>query len=108
MLAINKWGCVTRPKELRPMPDFAKFKRDINATKVPADLLGEVMVMCAALPPAERDSFEFRATRVLDLLAKKGYGKECGLLAMTITIRLMALDAILEGGEVRGWILPGS
>jgi hypothetical protein len=87
---------------------FAKFKNDINTTKVPADLLGEVMVMWAVLPSTERDIFELRATRVLDLLAKKGCGKECGLLAMAITIRLMALDAVLEDGAVRGWILPGS
>jgi len=90
------------------VPDFAKFKRDINATKVPVDLLGEVMVMCAAMRPAERDQFEARAARVLDLLATKGFGKDCGLLAMAITIRLMALDAVLGDREVRGWVLTSS
>ena len=90
------------------MSDFTKFKNDINNTEVSPDLLGEVMVMLAALPATERDSFEFRATRVLDLLEKKGYGTECGLLAMAIAIRLMALDAVLDDSEVRAWILPGS
>jgi hypothetical protein len=27
---------------------------------------------------------------------------------LTVTIRLMALDAVLDDGKVRGWMLPGS
>jgi hypothetical protein len=87
--------------------DFAKFKNDINATKVTAELLGKVMDMYAAMPPDERLVFEARAMRVLRLLEKAGVDADRGLLAMTITIRLMALDAMLEDSQVQGWILPG-
>ncbi len=89
------------------MSDFAKFKNDINATKVTAELLGEVTDTYAAMPPDERLVFEARATRVLRLLEEAGCGANRGLLAMTITIRLMVLDAILEDSQVQGWVLPG-
>jgi hypothetical protein len=86
--------------------DFLKFKNDLNKTKVTPELLGEVMVMYAGLPPEER-IFEARAKRVIELLYNRGHGINCGLLAMAITIRLMALDVILRDHEVQGWTLPG-
>jgi hypothetical protein len=88
------------------VPDFLKFTNDINATKVTPELLGEVMVMYATLPPEER-VFEVRAKRVIALLRDRGAGAGCGLLAMAITIRLMALDVILKDRDVQGWTLPG-
>ncbi len=88
------------------MSDFMKFKNDLNATAVTPKLLGEVMVMYAGLPPEER-IFEARAKRVIALLRNRGHGNNCGLLAMAITIRLMALDVILKDHEVQRWTLPG-
>ncbi len=89
------------------MSDFLKFKNDINAIEVTAELLGEVMDMYAAMPPDERLIFEMRAMRVLQLLAKQGHDANRGMVAMTITIRLMALDAVLEDSQLQGWVLPG-
>ena len=89
------------------MSDFLKFKNDINAIEVAAELLGEVMDMYAAMPPDERLIFEMRAMRVLQLLAKQGHDANRGMVAMTITIRLMALDAVLEDDQLQGWVLPG-
>lgn len=89
------------------MPDFAKFKKDLNRIAVTAELLGEVMEMYAALAPEQR-SFEARARRVVELLTAKGYDRNRGLLAVAITIRLMALDAILQDSEVQCWTLPGT
>ncbi len=89
------------------MSDFAKFKDDLNRIAVTAELLGEVMEMYAEIPPEQR-SFEVRARRVVELLTGKGHDRSCGLLAMAITIRLMALDAILEDSEVQCWTLAGT
>jgi hypothetical protein len=86
--------------------NFRKFQSDLNKIAVTPELLGEVMVMYAALPPAER-IFEARAKQVIALLRDRGHGANCGLLAMAITIRLMALDVILKDHEVKGWTLPG-
>jgi hypothetical protein len=86
--------------------DFLKLTKDLNKTAGTPELLGEVMAMNAALPPAER-IFEARAKRVIALLRDSGHGANCGLLAMAITIRLMALDVILKDHEVQGWTLPG-
>src|SRR5260370_33052360 len=88
------------------MSDFLKFKNDINAIEVTAELLGEVMDMYAAMPPDERLIFEMRAMRVLQLFAKQ-HDANRGMVAMTITIRLMALDAVLEDDQLQGWVLPG-
>jgi hypothetical protein len=85
---------------------FRQFRSDLNKTAVTPELLGEVMVMYAALPPVER-IFEARAKRVIALLRDRGHGANCGLLAMAITIRLMALDAILKDHAVQSWTLPG-
>jgi hypothetical protein len=91
------------------MSPFAKFKDDINAVNVSADLLGEVMVMWASLPPQEWSEFEVRVTRVIEFLTKKNnYGKDPTFLACAITIRLMALNSVLNDTEFRGLLLPAS
>jgi len=86
--------------------DFQAFKDEINATSVPPELLGEAMVMYAGMAPEEQ-SFETRAQRVLALIAEKGYGADRGMVAMAVTVRLMALDGVLEDDAVRRWTLPG-
>jgi hypothetical protein len=96
----------TRLQEARRVSDFARFKDDLNRTAVTAELLGEVMEMNAAIAPEER-SFEARARRVIELLAEKGHDRNRGLLATAITIRLMALDTILQDREVQRWTIPG-
>jgi hypothetical protein len=47
---------------------FFGIQGRINATEVAPELLGEVMVMISALAPAEREAFEVRAMRVVDLV----------------------------------------
>jgi hypothetical protein len=88
------------------MPAFKKFQTDINATKVSADLLGEVMLMYASLSSEEWEDFDLKIIRVIELLKGKNYGKESEFLAMTIAIRLMALDSILLNAEFRGFQYP--
>jgi hypothetical protein len=87
--------------------DFAKFKSDINRAIVTGQLLGDVMLAYAAMPIEARSVFENRVNRVLDLLEEKGHGKNRGLLAMAITVRLMALDAILGDERIEGWTIRG-
>jgi hypothetical protein len=89
------------------MSNFAEFKDDINRMAVSAELLGEVMLMYAEIAPEER-GFEARAIRVAKLLTKKGHDEKCGMLAVAIIIRLMALDAILADRELQGWTLPSA
>ena len=86
--------------------DFQAFKDDINAVEVAPEVLGDVMVMYASVPAAEQ-TFEGRAKRVIALLGEKGYGPDCGMLAMAITVRLMALDVVLDDEGVQRWTLPG-
>ncbi len=89
------------------MSNFDEFKHDINRTSVSPELLGEVIEMYTGLALEERD-FEARAIRVVKFLTERGYGRNCGLIAATIIIRLMALDAILADKQVQGWSLPGT
>ncbi len=87
---------------------FAEFKSRINATKVAPELLGEVMAMIASTPGAERDDLDARAHRIVDHLARKDPGGNSGLLAMAITIRLMALDSVMDDRLVKRWLIPAS
>jgi hypothetical protein len=88
------------------MPAFNKFKTDINATKVSADLLGEIMVMYAALPAEEWEDLDLKLTRSIEFLKNKNYGDDSAFLAMTIYIRLMALDSLLHSDEFKGFQFP--
>jgi len=85
--------------------DFAEFKSRINATPVSPELLGEVMVMIAKLSPAERDAFETRTARVADFVEKKGFGEAAIFVAIAITVRLMALDSVLDDRLIKEWLL---
>jgi hypothetical protein len=90
-----------------PAIDFSEFKARINAVRVAPELLGEIMAALAVLPAVERDDFEARATRIIGFLKEKRIGKDYGLLAMAATIRLMALDSVLDDRLVQTWLLPG-
>lgn len=87
--------------------DFAEFKRRINAVTVSPDLLAEAMVMIAGLPAADRDSFELRTARVVEMVERKGWGEASCFVAMAVTVRLMALDAVLDERAIQQWRLPG-
>lgn len=88
----------------RPLvPKFA----DISGAPVTVEVLADVLAMYAELPPGER-VFDRRARRVLDLLAKRVHGPNSGPLAMTVMLRLMALDVLLEGPDIKDWTLPGA
>jgi hypothetical protein len=87
------------------MSEFAAFKQEINAIQVTPELLGEVMVIYATLPAAEQ-TFEARAKRVVALLTERK-AENAGMLAMAVTVRLMALDGALADEGIRHWTLPG-
>jgi nitrogen regulatory protein PII-like uncharacterized protein len=86
-------------------PDY--FIRDINALNVPAPLLGEVMIMWASLSPDEWKNFDRRLERVVEIICKKDRSEENLMLAMAVTLRLMALDSMVVDSEIRGWLMPG-
>jgi hypothetical protein len=65
------WRGHPRPMAYGKQSFARSLLRSTTTTKVPADLLGEVMVMWVTLPPTERDIFEIRAIRLLE---RKGYG----------------------------------
>jgi hypothetical protein len=88
--------------------DFSEFKVRINATEIAPELLGEVMVMIAALVSAERDALEARATRVVELVEPKRTDGNSGLLAVAVIIRLMAFDAVMEDHLMKKWLIPGT
>ena len=88
--------------------DFATFKSRINATPVSPELLGEVMSMIEKLLPAERNVFEARTARVAEFVEKKGFGEAAVFVAMAITVRLMALDSVLDDRLVKEWLLPAA
>jgi len=88
--------------------DFTEFKRRINAITVPPELLGEAMLMIAKLPAADKKSFETRTARVVELVERKGWGEASCLVAMAITVRLMALDSVLDDRLVKEWQLPAA
>lgn len=88
------------------MMDFTEFKRRINAIPVTPELLGEAMLMIADLPPAEKNLFETRTARVVELVERKGWGEASCFVAMAITVRLMALDSVLDDRVVKEWQLP--
>ena len=88
--------------------DFAEFKRRINEITVSPELLGEAMTMVAALPAADKSSFETRTTRVVELVEQKGWGEASCFVAMAITVRLMALDSVLDDRVVKEWQLPAA
>ena len=87
------------------VPDY--FIRDINALNVPAPLLGDVMIMWASLPPDEWKNFDQRLERVVEFICKKDRSEESLMLAMAVTLRLMALDCVVADPEIRGWLMPG-
>lgn len=88
--------------------DFSEFKRCINAITVSPELLGEAMTMIANLPAAEKSVFEARTVRVVELVEQKGWGEASCLMAMAITVRLMALDSVLDDRVVKEWQLPAA
>ncbi len=90
------------------MSTLQEFKQEVNAAKVSADLLGEVMIMWAALPSEEWKDFDTKLTRVVEHITRKNKGKEDVFLAMVLTLRLMALDSVLHNDEFKGLKYPGT
>jgi hypothetical protein len=96
---------IPSPFEDRPMSPFLAFKQQINAIQVTPELLGEVMLVYTTMPAAEQ-TFEGRAQRVVALLTERK-AENAGMLAMAVTVRLMALDVALADDGIRHWTLPG-
>lgn len=84
-----------------------QFIRDINAQKVSAPLLGEVMTIWASLPADEWNDFNSRLQRVVDFIDKRGGCETSPMLAMAVALRLMALHGVVMDPEMRGWLMSG-
>ena len=79
--------------------------QEINAQKVSAPLLGKVMHLWASLPRDEWRDFDRKLERVVELVGREQDGDGSPMLAMAAALRLMALDAMVVGPEVRGWLI---
>ncbi|HWB49518.1 MAG TPA: hypothetical protein VG651_10440 [Stellaceae bacterium] len=88
------------------MPTDDDFLREINELDIAPTLLGEVMVLWAALPAAEWNDLDRRLERVVEFIGEKATGQAGPLIAMALALRLMALDAIVTDPAFRGWRAP--
>lgn len=86
---------------------MSKLLERVNRTIVAAELLGEILDMQAAMPPAERGALEARALRLFELLDQKGLEKNRSALAVAIDLQLAALARLQRDKALRGWSLPG-
>lgn len=90
------------------MPELDQFMQDIKALKVSSEILGQVMIMWASLSPDEWKDFDRRLQRVVEFVGEKDRGEGAPMLAMAVTLRLMALDTMAVDPASRGWLLPGA
>lgn len=80
----------------------------INRTKVPPELLAEVMARYAAMVPSERGSFEARALELIQLLDAKGFSEERKAdLLLAIQFRMEALAHCALDSAAQGWSMSG-
>ena len=87
---------------------MSEFLDTINRTKVPPDLLAEVMARYAGMVPSERGSFEARALELIQLLDAKGFSEERKAdLLLAIQFRMEALAHCALDSAAEGWTLPG-
>lgn len=87
---------------------MSEFLDRINRTKVPPDLLAEIMARYAAMAPSQRGSFEARALELVQLLDAKGFGEERKSdLLLAIQFRMEALAHCALDSAAQGWTLPG-
>lgn len=87
---------------------MSEFLEGINRTKVPPDLLAEIMERYAGLAPSQRGSFEARAFELMRLLDAKGISEERKTdLLLAIQFRMEALAHCALDSAAQGWIMPG-
>lgn len=87
------------------MSSDEEFLREINALDVPSALLGEVMIMWAALPAEVWGDFDKRLEHVLELVSRYDHTTDAPMRAMAVALRVMALDTIIEDPANRGWLV---
>lgn len=90
------------------MSDDAEFIGQINGVRVSPQLLGEITVIWASLPPEVWDDFDLRLKHVVDHIAKTRDGPDGPMLAMAAALRLMALNSIVKDPDARAWLVPGA
>lgn len=87
---------------------MSEFLDTINRTKVPPDLLAEVMAQYAGMVPSERGSFEARALELIQLLDAKGFREERKAdLLLAIQFRMEALAHCALDCAAQGWSMSG-
>ena len=87
------------------MSSDEEFLREINVLDVPPALLGEVMIMWAALPAEVWRDFDKRLEHVLELVSRYDHTTDAPMRAMAVALRVMALDTIIEDPANRGWLV---
>lgn len=86
---------------------MSQLLEQANSTPISAELLGEVLEMLGAMPSRERWASESRAARLLQLLERKGLGRDADAIAVAIDFRITALVRLQREDALRGWSMPG-
>lgn len=87
------------------MSDDDEFISEINALDVPPALLGEVMIMWAALSGEEWRDFDKKLERAVALVSRHDNSADAPMRAMATALRIMALDTIVEDPANRAWLV---
>lgn len=87
---------------------MSEFLDRINRTRVPPDLLAEIMARYAAMAPSERGSLEARALELIQLLESKRLSQDLRAdLLLAVQFRMEALAHCALDSAAEGWTLPG-
>ncbi len=84
------------------------FLARTNEVTISPELLGEVLLMHAGLPPEDRRDHTVRMIRLFELLDDKGLQDDRADISIAIDFRLTALARLLAAQEALGWTIPGS
>ena len=86
---------------------MSPYLNRVNRIKVSGELLSEVVMMHADMPPEDRPVYEARMFRLFELLDEKGLNKKRAELATAIDFRLTALAKLHDDFVLRAWTMPG-
>lgn len=79
----------------------------VNRTKVPPELLLDVIKMHSEMPAEDRPVLEARMFQIFQLLSDKGFeGNRHADLSIALQFRLEALARLIKADATRGWTMP--
>jgi hypothetical protein len=88
---------------------MSTYLKSVNRTKVPPDLLLDVIKMHGEMPVEDRPVLEARMVRIFQLLSDKGLkGRRHADVSIAIQFRLEALARLIKADATRGWTMPSN